>query len=107
MPIMEISVVPIGTATASVGDYVARAVAALEGRDDLRWELTAMGTIVEAGSVERLLEAALDLHRAVVAAGAPRVVTSIRIDDRRDAPLTAAGKVESVRARLRGGRAPR
>jgi len=103
MPVMEVSVVPLGTGSPSVSGYIADAVRVLRERG-VRHEVTAMGTIIEADRVEELLEAALELHRAVLAKGAVRVLTSIRIDDRTDKKLTMAGKVGSVRKKLaRGG----
>lgn len=104
MAIMEISVVPVGTGSPSISDYVARAVKLLEVRRGLRYELTAMGTIVEAERVEELLEVALELHKSVFERGAVRVLTSIKIDERRDKALTMGGKVRSVREKLSGGR---
>jgi uncharacterized protein YqgV (UPF0045/DUF77 family) len=40
------------------------------------------------------------MHEAVLEGGAWRVVTTIKIDDRRDKPLTMSGKVESVVRKL-------
>jgi uncharacterized protein (TIGR00106 family) len=104
---MEISVVPVGTGTPSISDYVAHAVNLLRKRRGVRYEVTAMGTIVEAERVEELLEAALELHRSVLARGAARVLTRITIDDRIDKTLTMAGKVRSVREKLAGVQARR
>jgi uncharacterized protein (TIGR00106 family) len=100
MAVMEISVVPVGTATPSLSRYVAGAVKLLEGMRNVRYELTAMGTIVEADRVEDLLEAARKLHESVFDAGAMRVLTAIKIDDRRDRKVSIEGKVKSVRDRL-------
>ena len=47
MAIAEVSIVPIGTATTSVSDFVAGAVSILKN-SGLRFELTAMGTILKA-----------------------------------------------------------
>ena len=46
MAIAEISVVPLGTKTPSVSQYVARAVKVLEQEKNIRYEMTAMGTII-------------------------------------------------------------
>jgi uncharacterized protein (TIGR00106 family) len=98
MALMEITVVPLGTGT-SVSNYVAEAVRALESLPDLDYELTSMGTIVE-GDVDQLLAAASKMHQAVVKAGAQRVETSIRIDDRRDKPITLTSKLMSLKRAL-------
>jgi uncharacterized protein (TIGR00106 family) len=98
MAIMEISVIPMGTGTPSISEYVTEAVKVLEEKG-IKYELTAMGTIVE-GELEKLLELAAKMHRAAINKGAPRVVTTIKLDDRRDKPLSIEGKVKSVREKL-------
>jgi uncharacterized protein YqgV (UPF0045/DUF77 family) len=40
------------------------------------------------------------MHASAFDAGAVRVVTTIRIDERRDKPLTMDGKIEAVRGKL-------
>ncbi|MDZ7723477.1 MAG: MTH1187 family thiamine-binding protein [candidate division KSB1 bacterium] len=101
MAIMEISVVPLGTGSASVSKYVAAAVRALEGNEDVTYTLTPMGTVVEAGSVEMLFEAAARMHRAVSETpNVPRVLTSMKIDDRRDKQQAGSDKVNAVQTKL-------
>lgn len=99
MAMLEISVVPVGTGTPSVSGYVARAVDVLRQARDVKYELTAMGTIIE-GDLETLFLLAKRMHEAVLAAGATRVVTTIKIDDRRDKPSGMKQKVEAVRRKL-------
>jgi uncharacterized protein YqgV (UPF0045/DUF77 family) len=41
------------------------------------------------------------MHKAVLDKGAVRVVTSIRIDDRLDKPLSMQGKIKSVQEKLK------
>ncbi len=100
MAMIEINIVPMGTATPSVSDYVTRAVQLLDGEKDIKYELTAMGTIVE-GDLEKLLVLAGKMHQSSFAAGVMRVVTTIKIDERRDKTSTMVGKVASVRKKLR------
>jgi uncharacterized protein (TIGR00106 family) len=94
--VAEISVFPIGTGEPTVREYV-RAVYRLVQASGLRHQLTAMGTLVE-GRVEDLFALARQVHDACfgAAAGATRVVTSFRLDERRGEPLTLDGKVRSV-----------
>ena len=98
MALMEITVTPLGTGT-SLSKYVARAILALEGLPEIDYELTSMGTIVS-GRIDRLLEAARIMHQAVLDAGAPRVETIIRIDDRVDKPVTLSSKLASLKKEL-------
>lgn len=97
MPIMEISVVPLGTSSVSVSETVKKALKGLKDEPDMEYTLTAMGTIIRADSVNRLLVAAEKMHAAALQ-DAQRVNTSIKIDDRKDKPLSIRGKVASVYA---------
>jgi uncharacterized protein (TIGR00106 family) len=99
MAIMEISVVPIGTESTSVSPFVAECVKIVE-QQGLTYEVTSMGTEVE-GEVDDLLKLAANMHRAPFARGVQRVLTTIRIDERRDKELRIAGKKAAVRKRLR------
>jgi len=93
MAVAEISIVPLGTGSPSVSRYVAKALEVVRA-SGLKYELTPMATVVE-GSVEEILKLVGDMHRAVLE-DAVRVVTSLRMDDRRDKPLTMEGKVRAV-----------
>ncbi len=100
MAMAEVSVVPVGTGSTSVSGFVAAALQALrEGFPHLRHELNPMGTVIE-GDLEELLQAILAMHRAAGAAGAGRLVTTVKIDDRRDRPSSMEQKVRSVREKL-------
>lgn len=99
MAIIKVSVIPLGTGATSVSQYITRAVAVLEGEKDIKYELTAMGTIIE-GNLDRLLALARRMHEAVFDAGAKRAVTVIEIDDRRDKPSSISSKVDSMKKRL-------
>jgi uncharacterized protein (TIGR00106 family) len=99
MAIIDISVVPVGTQSPSVSRYVAGAVRILKNESDIKYELTPMNTIIE-GELEKLMSLAQRMHESAFDAGAMRVVTTIRIDDRHDKPLTIDGKIKAVRERL-------
>jgi uncharacterized protein (TIGR00106 family) len=99
MAMIDISVVPVGTAGPSVSRYVAGAVGILQKEPGIRYELTAMNTIIE-GELPHLLALAKRMHDSAFDAGAKRVVTTIRIDERRDKPLTIEGKVKAVEEKL-------
>ena len=99
MAMIEVSIVPVGTATTSVSRYVAGALRVLKDEPGIKYELTAMGTIIE-GDLDRCLALAARMHRSAFEAGAVRVSTTIKIDERRDKPLTIAGKIEAVRKKL-------
>ena len=99
MAVVEISVIPLGTKTPSVSKYVAEALKVLE-KEGIKYELTSMGTIVE-GDLDKILDLVKKMHEAVFGEEVQRVVTIIKIDDRRDRPLSMEGKVKSVQDKLR------
>jgi uncharacterized protein (TIGR00106 family) len=99
MAIVEVSVVPLGTKTPSVSQHVARAVKILQQEKDLKHETTAMGTIVE-GDLDKILTAVRKMHEGVFGEGVARVITTIKIDDRRDKTQSLKEKMESLRKKL-------
>jgi uncharacterized protein (TIGR00106 family) len=100
MAIIEVSVVPLGTATPSVSRYVAQAEKVLRGAKGVNYELTAMGTIVE-GDLDNLLDLVKMMHRSVLdLPEIMRVVTTVKIDERQDKSASIAGKVAAVKKEL-------
>jgi uncharacterized protein (TIGR00106 family) len=99
MAIAEISVVPLGTKTPSVSQYVARAVKVLEREKDIKYEITAMGTIVE-GDLDRILAVVKKIHEGTFGEGVARVITTIKIDDRRDKTQGMKEKLDSLKKKL-------
>lgn len=99
MAVAEVSVVPVGTGSPSVSQYVASCIDVLE-ESGLDYQLNPMGTVIE-GELGAVLETIRRMHESPFAAGAVRVLTSITIDDRKDKPLTMSGKLDAVR-RKRG-----
>ncbi|MBN1484661.1 MAG: MTH1187 family thiamine-binding protein [Chloroflexia bacterium] len=98
MAMMEITVVPLGTASPSLSDYVAEAIRLLE-QAGVEYRLCPMGTTI-VGEVDDLLQLARRMHEQPFLQGALRVATTIKIDDRRDKPLTMEGKIRAVRDKL-------
>ncbi len=94
MAVMEISIVPVGTENPSISHYVAECVAIVK-KKGLPHELTSMGTNVE-GELRDLLLLAEEMHELPFKRGAKRVLTSIKVDDRRDKALSIQGKKEAV-----------
>jgi uncharacterized protein (TIGR00106 family) len=94
MAIAEISVVPIGTKSTSLSTYVAGCLQVLED-SGMVYELHGMGTIIE-GDLKALLEVVRKMHEIPFGQGVLRVVTHIKIDDRRDKEGSAQGKVDAV-----------
>ena len=99
MAILEISIVPIGVKGSSLSSFVADCIRILKG-EEVRYELTAMGTNIE-GSLKDLIKVALKMHEVPFKKGAPRVLTTLRIDDRRDKKGTLSAKKKAVQRKLR------
>ncbi len=100
MAVVEISIVPLGTGTTSLSTYVAACEKELrENSEGLKYELTAMGTIIE-GDLDQILKLVRRLHEVPFNSDAKRVSTMIRIDDRRDKEATIEHKVKAVEDKL-------
>jgi uncharacterized protein (TIGR00106 family) len=100
MAIVDITVIPVGTSTPSVSEYVAEIQKVLqqyEGR--VKYQLTPMSTLIE-GDLKLLLEIVQELHEVPFQKGLQRVCTNVRIDDRRDKENTMERKLQSVQAKL-------
>ena len=95
------TIFPVGQKSTSIGSYVATAITAMNGIEDLKCEVTPMGTVIEADSLETIFEAVKAAHEALVSNGIQRVESTLLIDDRRDKPRTMKDKVYSVCAYLR------
>jgi uncharacterized protein (TIGR00106 family) len=82
MALMQITLIPLGTQTPSVGDYVAD-VARYLRQHGIAHQVQDMGTVLHGDSAE-LLRLAAELHRLPFARGVQRVITQITLDERRD-----------------------
>ena len=100
MAVVEVSITPLGTGDPGVSAYVAGCLRILR-EAGLSHQLTPMGTIIE-GNLDEILSVIRRMHEAPFAAGAVRVSTLLKIDDRRDRPHTMQGKVQSVAKKLDG-----
>ena len=100
MAMLDISVVPVGTESPSVSQFVAGAVKIVQDEPGIKYRLTPMNTVIE-GDLTQLLSLAERMHLSAFDAGAKRVVTTIRIDERHDKPLTMEGKIAAVEEKLR------
>lgn len=94
MPIAEISVVPLGTETTGVSSYVRAALKIIE-ENDLEYEVGPMGTSVE-GELDAIFAVVKAIHEELAKMGCNRIVTTLRIDDRRDKFQTMAGKKAAI-----------
>ena len=99
MALMQLTVLPLGTDSPSMGEYVAEIQKALE-KSGFFYKLTDMGTTIEGDSKE-LLELAAQLAEIPFKKGVHRVITHISMDDRRDKKVKLGDKEASVAERLK------
>jgi len=95
----ELEIVALGTGNTSMSGHISEAVKAIE-KTGVKFQLTPMGTVLEASSLDDIFRATRSAHEALVKKGVNRVVTHITIDDRRDRPKGMEEKIEAVRSKL-------
>ena len=95
----ELEIVPIGTKSASLSVHLAE-VAKLIDQSGLDYRVGPMGTVVE-GDWDRVMQLAKQCHQALLQSS-DRVMTTIRIDDRKDKPGSGriVQKVQSLEAKV-------
>ncbi|MBP2001621.1 uncharacterized protein (TIGR00106 family) [Paenibacillus shirakamiensis] len=99
MAIAEVTIIPVGTGSTSLSSYVADMQRVLQQQEGIQYELTSMSTIIE-GPLALVFAAIQALHESPFGAGAARVSTSIKIDDRRDQPSSSQQKLRSVQEKM-------
>ena len=102
MIVAEVSIVPVGTGSPGVSEYVEAAVRELEA-SGLRCTLGPMGTTVEAGSAGEFYDALARAQEAVFGLGVGRAYTVVKMDERRDKGGDRPAE-EMVRSVREGGR---
>jgi len=96
--IVEFSIIPMGEG-ASVSKILAHAIKELD-KMRVKYELTPMCTVFEANNVGEALRIVATAHETVLKQGVKRVVTLVKIDDRRDVERSMEEKVKSLETAL-------
>ena len=93
--IAEVTFSPLGTATPSLSKYVTAALSVLGSHPEVKYQLNPMGTVLEGerGDIIAVIE---EMNEAIFAAGALRVGTTLKIDERRDKAPSMDHKVNTV-----------
>lgn len=92
----DFAILPVGTDGTELKKYVTIAVQVIKD-SGLNYQLTGMGTQIEAKNYTELYDAIAKAQEAVFEAGIGRVYTVIKIDDRRDRKnRTLDAKVNTV-----------
>ena len=96
----DFAILPVGTETTECKDYVTAAVQVIKD-SGLNYQLTGMGTQIEAETLKELYDAIAKAQEAVFEVGVGRVYTVIKVDDRRDIEnRTLDAKIETVEKML-------
>ena len=95
MIISQLSIAPVG-AGINLSKYVKIVITTLR-KNNVNFEINDMATIIETENLETLFKVVREAHNAVIKAGAKRVITELKIDDRHDKNVTIGTKVKAVR----------
>ncbi len=94
----EFSITPIDKEGKNLSEYIAKSITIIK-ESGLKYELHAMGTIVE-GDAEEVFELIKKCHSNMTRFS-DRVSTSIKIDDRKGAKGRLKGKIASVENKMK------
>lgn len=91
----------MGTGSTSASFYIAKGIEAIQNLEGLRYEITAMGTLLESDNIEKIYEASKKIMEVVHNLGVNRVEVVLKIDSRRDKEAKLEDKLESIRKYLK------
>jgi uncharacterized protein (TIGR00106 family) len=94
MIISQLSIVPIGKGV-SVSKYVKEVIEVIK-KHDVKSKTNAMATVIETKDLETLFNIVQEAHMTMVNSGAERVITELKIDDRRDKNATMESKIKAL-----------
>jgi uncharacterized protein (TIGR00106 family) len=95
MAVVQVTVVPLGTAGTSLSAYVKGVLKVLDRHPEVKSYVGPNGTALE-GELDALWPVIREMHEAPFAAGVQRVMTLVNVDDRRDKTTTIEGKIAAV-----------
>ncbi len=95
MVLAQLSISPIDVGI-SLHKYVKEALKTLQKYDKIKLQVNDMSTIIEAPDIDTLFDAVKEAHEAVFKIGAHRVITELKVDDRRDKKVHLGDKKEKV-----------
>ena len=94
MIISQLSIAPVGEGT-SLSKYVKIALNVIK-KNKIKFKTNDMATILETKDLETLFRVVGQAHEAVMKSGAKRVITELKIDDRRDKDIKIGTKIKSI-----------
>ncbi len=97
----EVSAYPMGTNTTSASFYIAKGIEAIQNLEGVRYEVNAMGTLLESENVDKIFEASKRIMEAIHNSGVQRVEIVLKIDSRKDKDSKLEEKLESLKKYLK------
>jgi uncharacterized protein (TIGR00106 family) len=94
MIISQLSIAPIGNGI-SLSKYVKIAINSIK-ENNVNFKTNDMATVIETEDLKTLFKVVEDAHNAVLNSGVKRVITELKIDDRRDKNVRIGTKVKAV-----------
>ena len=95
MIISQLSIAPLGEGT-SVSNYVKIVIKSI-GESRVKHKTNAMATVIETEDIDSLFKVVKKAHNAMLNTGAKRIITELKIDDRRDKNATSKSKLDSLK----------
>ncbi len=92
--IVDVSVVPIGTGSTSVSRFVCEVLKVIRA-SGLKYQVGPMGTSLE-GDWDTVFKTIRQMHEVCFKMGAGRLLTTIKVDDRRDKTQSMQDKLDRV-----------
>ena len=90
----------MATRTTSASFYIAKAIESIQKIKNLRYEINAMGTILESDNIDVINTATKQMMETVHNLGIARVEVILKIDSRRDKHIRIEEKVDSIKKQL-------
>jgi uncharacterized protein (TIGR00106 family) len=94
MIISQLSIAPVGVGI-SLSKYVKITLDVIK-KSDVNFKTNDMATVIETEDLETLFKVVKEAHSAILNAGAKRVITELKIDDRRDKKVRIGTKIQSL-----------
>ena len=94
MIISQLSIAPIGKGV-SVSKYVKKVIKIIN-KHNVVSKTNAMATVIETKDLETLFNIVKEAHMTILNTGAERVITELKIDDRRDKNATIETKLNAI-----------
>ena len=94
MIISQLSIAPVGKGT-SLSKYVKIVIKTLK-ENGLKFKTNDMATVIETENLSQLFKVVEKAHNSILEAGAERVITELKIDDRKDKNVKIGTKLDSL-----------